>query len=97
MIDMGMIELFSARVCVGHLNRLDDCIQYLMKSLIILSFCSHVLQESQRSEQIVQAYQLTGSALFQQSRESLVFSKRISLLVSFIKQLLLETSYPLFL
>ena len=77
-----MIQLFAARVCLGHLNRIDDSIQFLfIFSFFIHSFCASVLQSSEKQEQIVQAYQLTGSSIFLQARHSLVYSKRITLLV----------------
>ena len=49
-----MIQLFAARVCLGHLNRIDDSIQFLfIFSFFIHSFCASVLQLSEKQEQIV--------------------------------------------
>ena len=57
-----MIALFSARVCLGHLSRVDDAIQCAWWAGLRRSFAAEVLKTSAKPQQLAQALQLTGVA-----------------------------------
>ena len=68
-------RVFGSSFSNGRLHSVDHL------RLIYHSFCSLVLQKSERVEQISQAYRLTGSALFLQARKCSFYSKRQEYLV----------------
>lgn len=68
-------------MCLGHLNRVDDAIQWRWCVELTCSFSAEVLKESVKSEQIAQALQLTGVSHVLQARASPFYSKREPFLV----------------
>lgn len=80
-IDGAMIALFSARVCLGHLSRVDDAIQCAWWAGLRRSFAAEVLKTSAKPQQLAQALQLTGVAQLLQARAAAFYSKRAPFLV----------------
>ena len=76
-----MIALFSARVCLGHLSRVDDAIQCAWWAGLRRSFAAEVLKTSAKPQQLAQALQLTGVAQLLQARAAAFYSKRAPFLV----------------
>lgn len=76
-----MIALFSARVCLGHLSRVDDAIQCVWRVGVRVSFAAEVLKKSTKPQQLAQALQLTGVAQLLQARSAAFYSKREPFLV----------------
>ena len=76
-----MIALFSARVCLGHLSRVDDAIQCARRAGLRRSFAAEVLKTSAKPQQLAQALQLTGVAQLLQARAAVFYSKRAPFLV----------------
>lgn len=76
-----MVALFSARVCLGHLSRVDDTVQCAQRVGLRRSFAAEVLKTSTRPQQLAQALQLTGVAQLLQARAAAFYSKREPFLV----------------
>ena len=71
-----MIALFSARVCLGHLSRVDDAIQCAWWAGLRRSFAAEVLKTSAKPQQLAQALQLTGVAQLLHARRRLLLEAR---------------------
>lgn len=67
-----MIALFSARVCLGHLSRVDDAIQCTWWAGLRRSFAAEVLKTSAKPQQLAQALQARAAAFYSKRAPFLV-------------------------